>query len=120
MHRQGQARGQTQEQVERESETVRVASVAATVQVSHGKQRGIGITTNQGIQKNMTRGDLPGGMTTARRGWSLLRYVGLTPSSAAQAPPPQKGTFLFGERRGHFYRWTTELFWIIDSLQCEC
>ena len=40
-------------------------------------------------------------------GWGLLRSVGLTPSSAPQPPPPVKGTFLFGERRGHFYRWTT-------------
>ena len=32
-------------------------------------------------------------MTTARRGWGLLRYVGLTPSSATQAPPPQRGHF---------------------------
>ena len=93
--------------VGRESETVRVASVATGVQVPHGEQRGHGVTTNQGVQKDMTRGDLPGGMTTARRGWGLLRYVGLTPSSATQAPPPAKGTFLFGERRGHFYRWTT-------------
>ena len=41
-------------------------------------------------------------------GWGLLRSVGLTPSSAPQPPPPVKGTFLFGERRGHFYRWTTQ------------
>ncbi len=38
-----------------------------------------------------------------------IHCVGLPPSSATQAPPPAKGTFLFGERRGHFYRWTTQV-----------
>jgi hypothetical protein len=36
--------------------------------------------------------------TPLRRANALLRYAEHTPA---------KGTFLFGERRGHFYRWTT-------------
>ena len=104
--RQGEVRGPTQEQIGRGSETLRVASVAAIVQVSHGEHRGIGITTNQAIQKEITMGSARGndngaagvGSAPLRRANALLRYA---------EPTPAKGTFLFGERRGHFYRWTT-------------
>jgi len=39
------------------------------------------------------------GSAPLRRALALLRSA---------EPTPAKGTFLFGERRGHFYRWTTE------------
>ena len=45
------------------------------------------------LPPEMTNSPHPGGMPIARRGWGLLRSVGLAPSSAAQTPPPQRGHF---------------------------
>ncbi len=101
--RRGEATRKSRECFGEESKTLSEASVAKALRAVSGEQRGIGLATDQ----RMKTGPAPRGGRRRAGVWGLLRSVGLTPSSAEQAPHPPKGTFLFGERRGHFYRWTT-------------
>ena len=90
-----------------DKERAATAECVNAIARNHGLRRDLGRRRSPMIPHEMPHAPRLGGDAdrAAGVGSAPLRRAGALLRCAA--PTPAKGTFLFGERRGHFYRWTT-------------